>query len=183
VASERPSRAFDIDTSAELRGTSLAKATLGDKQVCPNCTAKFYDLGRRPASCPKCATVFDPQEEGVRARRSRSKVASHDPATDEEEEEAEAKETPAETDDEEAVEAETPEVDADASGDTASSDDDDAEAPSGDELPPGFSEADPDLEAESSDDDDDSVPMLDDEEEFPEDEIGDLPADDDEESS
>jgi uncharacterized protein (TIGR02300 family) len=159
----------------------LAKATLGEKQVCPNCTAKFYDLGRRPASCPKCATVFDPLEEGVRARRSRSKVASFDPAADDEDEEAEAAETPAETDDEEAVEAETPEVDADAAGDVVSPDDDDAEAPSGDDLPPGFSEADPDLEADAADDDD-SVPMLDDEEEFPEDEIGELPADDDEES-
>jgi uncharacterized protein (TIGR02300 family) len=179
VASERPSRAFNINASTELRGTNLAKAALGEKQVCPNCTAKFYDLGRRPASCPKCATVFDPHEEGVRARRSRSRAAAFDSASEDEEEEVEAKETKAEGDDE-AVEPDTPEIDSEAADDPVSTDDEDAETPSGDDLPPGFSEADPELEAEASDDDD--VPMLDDEEEFPEDEIGELPADDEEES-
>ena len=40
----------------------MANPELGQKQVCPNCQAKFYDLGRRPAHCPKCATDFDPEE-------------------------------------------------------------------------------------------------------------------------
>jgi uncharacterized protein (TIGR02300 family) len=26
----------------------------GTKRVCTNCTARFYDLGRRPIVCPKC---------------------------------------------------------------------------------------------------------------------------------
>ena len=48
----------------------LAKPELGEKQICPNCGAKFYDLTKRPAHCPKCATEFDP-EEVVKTRRSR----------------------------------------------------------------------------------------------------------------
>ena len=40
----------------------MANPELGAKQVCPNCQAKFYDLNRRPAHCPKCGTDFDPEE-------------------------------------------------------------------------------------------------------------------------
>ena len=50
-----------------------------------------------------------------------------------------------------------------------------------DELPEGFSEEEADLGDDAADDD--SVPMLEDEEEFPEDEIGDLPGNDDEDDS
>ena len=49
----------------------MANPELGQKQVCPNCQAKFYDLNRRPAHCPKCDTEFDPMEEAVRSRRVR----------------------------------------------------------------------------------------------------------------
>ncbi|WP_204332954.1 TIGR02300 family protein, partial [Klebsiella pneumoniae] len=31
----------------------LANPELGAKQICPSCSAKFYDLGKRPAVCPK----------------------------------------------------------------------------------------------------------------------------------
>ncbi|MBC7482612.1 MAG: TIGR02300 family protein [Rhizobacter sp.] len=55
----------------------MANPELGAKQICPNCQAKFYDLTRRPAHCPKCATEFDP-DEAVRSRRSRSRVAPTD---------------------------------------------------------------------------------------------------------
>ncbi len=48
----------------------MADPALGTKQICPNCTAKFYDLGKRPAHCPRCAFEFD-QEEVIRTRRSR----------------------------------------------------------------------------------------------------------------
>lgn len=34
----------------------MAKAELGNKRVCVACSAKFYDLGKQPAICPKCAT-------------------------------------------------------------------------------------------------------------------------------
>ena len=28
----------------------------GEKRECPNCGAKFYDLGRKTLDCPKCRT-------------------------------------------------------------------------------------------------------------------------------
>lgn len=36
----------------------MAKPELGLKRQCMNCGAKFYDLNRDPAVCPKCGTVF-----------------------------------------------------------------------------------------------------------------------------
>ena len=59
----------------------MANPELGAKQVCPNCQAKFYDLNRRPAHCPKCDTEFDP-EEAVKARRGKGRA----PFVDESEE-------------------------------------------------------------------------------------------------
>ena len=38
------------------------KAELGEKRVCPECEAKFYDLTRNPATCPMCQHSFDPAE-------------------------------------------------------------------------------------------------------------------------
>ena len=61
----------------------MANPELGSKQVCPNCQAKFYDLTRRPAHCPKCHHEFDP-EEAVRTRRVRARAAPVDHDTDDE---------------------------------------------------------------------------------------------------
>jgi hypothetical protein len=61
-----------------VKESRLAKTDLGEKQICPSCGAKFYDLRKRPATCPKCATAFDPAEEGVRARRGRGRVSAND---------------------------------------------------------------------------------------------------------
>ena len=33
---------------------------LGTKRVCEACGAKFYDLNKSPATCPKCGQTFDP---------------------------------------------------------------------------------------------------------------------------
>ena len=33
---------------------------LGTKRVCEACGAKFYDLNKSPATCPKCGQAFDP---------------------------------------------------------------------------------------------------------------------------
>lgn len=35
----------------------VAKPQWGTKLVCDNCGARFYDLNRSPATCPKCDTV------------------------------------------------------------------------------------------------------------------------------
>jgi uncharacterized protein (TIGR02300 family) len=34
----------------------MAKPELGTKRVCVSCGAKFFDLMKQPASCPKCYT-------------------------------------------------------------------------------------------------------------------------------
>lgn len=154
----------------------MAKTDLGDKQLCPNCGAKFYDLRRRPAVCPKCTTAFDPAEEGVRAKRGRARVAAHDPAYDDDEElDAKKKKAKSGDDDEDEDEEaeETAEVDAEAEPDPIVTDDEEEDATaksSEDELPEGFSEEEADLGEDAADDD--TVPLIDDEEEFPEDELG-----------
>jgi uncharacterized protein (TIGR02300 family) len=66
----------------------LANPELGSKQLCPNCQAKFYDLGKRPAHCPKCDHEFDP-DEAVRNRRVRARAIVRRP--DEAEDQVKAK--------------------------------------------------------------------------------------------
>ena len=54
----------------------MAKPELGEKRVCGNCGAKFYDLNRDPIVCPKCATVFEvaAAEKPAPARESKKPV-------------------------------------------------------------------------------------------------------------
>jgi uncharacterized protein (TIGR02300 family) len=47
---------------------SMAKPDLGLKRVCVACGAKFYDMGKVPAICPKCGT--EQPAEQPRPRRS-----------------------------------------------------------------------------------------------------------------
>ena len=61
----------------------MANPELGTKQICPTCQAKFYDLGKRPAHCPKCASEFDP-DEAVRNRRVRARVVTPEAETEDE---------------------------------------------------------------------------------------------------
>ena len=77
----------------------MANPELGQKQVCPNCQAKFYDLGRRPAHCPKCATEFDP-EEALKLRNRRGRPAGY-PADDEAEDQVKDKKADGDEDEEE----------------------------------------------------------------------------------
>lgn len=170
MASERPSSRPFVRAGERI----LTKAELGEKQVCPNCSAKFYDLRKRPATCPKCQTAFDPDEEGVRAKRGRGRVAAYDPAYEDDEEgdgKVKSKAKSGDDDEDEEVE-ETPEIDAEAVDDpvVVGDDDDDGDTAADDDLPPGFSEEEADLEDDAADD----VPLIEDDEEFPEDEIGDL---------
>ncbi len=182
---KRPPRAWGATPARNQWESRLAKTDLGAKQVCPNCGAKFYDLGRRPATCPKCTTSFDPAEEGVRARRSRARVTTHDPAYDDDEadEKKKAKAGGDDDDEDEEEEAEeTSEIDAEADVEPVSTDDDeedDTKAKGGDddELPEGFSEDDGDLADDAADDD--SVPLIDDEEELTEEDLGEIAGDKD----
>jgi uncharacterized protein (TIGR02300 family) len=153
----------------------LANPALGAKQICPNCQSKFYDLGRRPAHCPKCDAEFDP-EEALKSRvRTRARSA---PADYEEPEEVEKK--PVDDEAEELEEKDdTPEIDqAVDEPDVIESDDDvdpDAAPAAGPDLGVDFEE---ETEAEEEADD---VPFLEDEDEdFPDDDIEGLPEEGDE---
>jgi uncharacterized protein (TIGR02300 family) len=150
----------------------LANPELGSKQICPTCQAKFYDLNKRPAHCPKCQSEFDP-DEAVRSRRTR--VRPLPPEADEERVSQVASE---ELDGDEEEDEKTPELD-EAVDDPvlATDDDEDAEptsTPQGEDLA-GFSEDEEALE------DDADVPFLedDDEDEFDDSEIDGLPGEDD----
>jgi uncharacterized protein (TIGR02300 family) len=85
----------------------LANPELGAKQICPACQSKFYDLGKRPATCPKCATQFDP-EEALKSRRVRARTTT---TPDYEAEEEQPKPAAVEPDGFEDEVDETPEVD------------------------------------------------------------------------
>jgi uncharacterized protein (TIGR02300 family) len=151
----------------------LAKPELGAKQICPNCQSKFYDLGRRPAICPKCATQFDP-EEALRNRRVRARSSTPDYEAEEEAAPAAAVVEPDGFEDE--VD-DTPEVDAAAA--EVVEVDDDVDSPDGVVAPPtddlgvDFAE-DEELEEDVAD-----VPFLEDEDDDDnfEDEIEGLPDD------
>lgn len=156
----------------------MANPELGAKQICPNCQAKFYDLGRRPAHCPKCGTDFDP-EEVVRTRRVRTRLVTPDY------EDAEEKPAPPPSEDGFEEEAdETPEIDQAIVGEPIETDEDADEdpavgtpAPAGEDLGIDFAE-DEDVAEE-----DDDVPFLEeDDDDFPEDEIEGLPGEDDRDS-
>src|SRR5262245_10679623 len=74
MASARPSMGKD----------TLATTDLGVKHTCPECGAKFYDLGKHPPVCPKCKTVLEGVEEPVKAKRAavkeKAKVAAVAPS-------------------------------------------------------------------------------------------------------
>ena len=149
----------------------MPKIDVGEKQTCPQCGAKFYDLTRRPAVCPKCAFSFDPRDEAFRARRVKARAGGYDPVADDDEELPENEEAAA-PDDEEGVEAaELEEVVDDAPEGTLIDDEDDTVVAEEDDLGEGFSEA--DVEVEDAEDDDSVLFLEDDDDEF-EEEIGDI---------
>lgn len=46
----------------------MAKASKGDKHVCPNCETRFFDFGNLPATCPKCGTVIEDKKAKGKAK-------------------------------------------------------------------------------------------------------------------
>jgi uncharacterized protein (TIGR02300 family) len=135
----------------------VANPELGAKQVCPNCQAKFYDLNRRPAHCPKCATEFDPEEAlKLRSRRARPGY----PADDEAEDQVKDKKVDGDEDEEEDVK--TPEIDEEGHEPILTPDDED-EAVVDPTEEAGMGEATEDDDVLADDEDDDSVPFIEDE--------------------
>ncbi len=49
----------------------MSKPELGVKRNCPECGARFYDLGKEPAHCPKCDHDFVP-ESLLKPRKTRA---------------------------------------------------------------------------------------------------------------
>jgi uncharacterized protein (TIGR02300 family) len=150
----------------------VPKAELGEKQVCPSCGSKFYDLTKRPAQCPKCGFSFDPSDEVVKLKRIKTSRTPIYETEDDEEEPAKKRVVDAEEGFEEVEE--TRELDADAPDDAPDlgTDDEDADP---DAIPPGFTETDEEgLADEEAPEDDDGVPLLEDDEEFPDDDLGEV---------
>jgi uncharacterized protein (TIGR02300 family) len=155
---------------------ALAAPELGQKQICPNCTAKFYDLNRRPAHCPKCQTAFDP-EEAVRNRRIRTRAPDYEADEEKEDQVVEAEGFEEEAD-------ETPEIDQTAETETLEAEEDVESAEAGAQPAPAedigvdFAE-DAEIEGEG----DDEVPFIEDEddEDFGDEDIEGLPGEGEEE--
>jgi uncharacterized protein (TIGR02300 family) len=149
----------------------LANPELGQKQICPNCQTKFYDLTHRPAVCPKCATSFDP-EEALRNRRVRTRA----PDYEDDEKPVAAAPDPEGFEDEA---DDTPELDKAAETETVETDDEDSgpdgAAPPADDIGVDFAE---DEEVEADDD----GPFLEEEEDddFADEDIEGLPEEGDE---
>jgi uncharacterized protein (TIGR02300 family) len=159
----------------------VADPALGTKQVCPNCTAKFYDLNKHPAHCPRCDTEFD-QEEVVRTRRSRVRTTAPDyEDTDEESEDQVKGKTGGEDDEDEEPETITPEIDEVVTDDALLIDEDEDLDPADPARvgAPGEN-VDMDIEdADLGDDDADDVPFLEDDEDADfDEEIDGLPGED-----
>ena len=151
---------------------TLSNTELGQKQICPTCQTKFYDLTRRPAHCPKCGATFDP-EEALRNRRVRTRA----PDYEDDEKPVAVKPDPEGFEDEA---DETPEIDKPEAAEPLETDDEDASPEDvvkgpADDIGVDFAE---DEEVEDTDD----VPFLEeeDEEDFVDEEIDGLPEEGDE---
>lgn len=75
----------------------MAKAELGSKRTCVACGAKFYDLMRSPAVCPKCGAEQPAEQPRVRRPggaedRAKLKRPVAEPALEEAELEVEVEE-------------------------------------------------------------------------------------------
>lgn len=153
----------------------MANPELGAKQICPNCQAKFYDLGKRPARCPKCGTEFDP-DEAIRNRRVRARVATPEAEPDEEREDQVADKSEADEDEEE-EDVVTPELDEVVDEPPLVGDDDEEDA----EPAPAVSEDLGEFADEEEVEDDADVPFLEEEDDdFDDSEIEGLPGEGDE---
>lgn len=105
----------------------MARPELGMKRQCMSCGAKFYDLDRDPATCPKCGTIY--QVAAIATSRVAAPALAARAAAvpaDDEEEDADAEKGGPEIvslDEVEAAEDEADPVADDADGDTADADD------------------------------------------------------------
>lgn len=154
----------------------MAKADLGEKQLCPNCAAKFYDLHKRPAHCPKCNTEFDPGDETVKLKRVKTTRTPTYEAEYEDDEAPRRKPNAEEGEEGEEEVEHAPELDETAEDAAPLTDEtEDEEGASPDKIPEGFSEDEADLDADDEapvDDEDEPILDLDEDEPFDGDDLG-----------
>ena len=80
--------------SCDHGDANVAKLDLGQKFLCTNCGAKFYDLKKEPPTCPACETVHVPEEPpkprraSAAAKKAPAKPAVAEAAKDDESGEA-----------------------------------------------------------------------------------------------
>lgn len=140
---------------------NVAKTDLGEKQLCPECEKKFYDLAKRPAVCPYCATSFDPAEIDVVATAPKPVKASPKKADEDiDDEDVDAEDIDEEDVDQDEVAAKELELDGDASFGGSGGEDGDDDP--GNDTPDmdGFSTTDDDDEDGVSSDDDDEQDIM-----------------------
>ena len=65
-----------------LGGTAVAKREWGAKHTCMGCGVKFYDLHRRPITCPKCGSVIEIASVPTNRRRASAIPEPSPPAND-----------------------------------------------------------------------------------------------------
>ena len=58
----------------------MAKTKLGEKRICSKCSAKFYDLEKKPIVCPACETVFDPHASKLKRKSEKPQEKESKPA-------------------------------------------------------------------------------------------------------
>ncbi|GGY42393.1 TIGR02300 family protein [Parvularcula lutaonensis] len=117
----------------------MANEELGTKRDCPNCGARFYDLKKDPAHCPKCDHEFTPDV----LLKSRKRLREEEEAAHKA-----AKPSKEVDDDGEELDDEVQEIDAEAENTTSL---DDAE----DEVAPAKSKRAKSLDEDDDDDDED----------------------------
>ncbi len=102
----------------------MGKPKLGDKHICLNCEARFFDLGKNPAVCPKCGTeAVAEKPKKKRSQKAKAEEAAAAAAALAEEEAA-TKASAAEEDDEDDDDDEDEGLMEDASDITGDADDD-----------------------------------------------------------
>ncbi|MEL7491195.1 MAG: TIGR02300 family protein [Pseudomonadota bacterium] len=130
----------------------MSKQELGVKRDCPECGARFYDLNKEPAHCPKCEHDFIP-EALLKPRKTR---APDEPAKEKEEDAKPEAETSLEDADQENKAATSTRK---AALDEESDDDDDG----GDDIDKSLAEfEDVDLDDDDDDESDNSLLVDDD---------------------
>ena len=61
----------------------MPKPEFGKKVICSNCGVKFYDLNRKPATCPSCGTEYtEPSNETLTTTAKQVFVDDVDTVTD-----------------------------------------------------------------------------------------------------